>query len=116
MDAMVAQGLELLRTFRHLLETTISRRITLRFVAAGMRRRIDAVRPHGELVVRTVRQLRLNLKPRNTLAFVVAWVGLALVLLILLEISVRMELAKEASDAAVDATPAPSASSGYSYC
>jgi hypothetical protein len=112
MDAMVAQGLELLRTFRQLLETTISRRITLRFVAAGMRRRIDAILPHGELVVRAVRQLRLNLKPRNTPAFVVAGVvGLALVLLLLLlEISVRMELAKEASDAAIDATPAPSAS------
>jgi hypothetical protein len=111
MDAMVVQGLELLRTFRQLLETTISRRITLRFFAAGMGRRIDAILPHGELVVRTVRQLRLNLKTRNTLAFVVAGVvGLALVLLILLEISVRMELAKEASDAAIDAAPAPSAS------
>jgi hypothetical protein len=111
MNAMVPQGLEHLRTFRQLLETTISRRIKLRFVAAGMRRRIDAIVPHGELVVRTVRQLLLNLKPRNTLAFVVAGVvGLALVVLILLEISVRMELAKEASDAAIDATPAPSPS------
>jgi hypothetical protein len=95
----MSKGLEHLRTFRQLLETTISRRIKLRFVAAGMRRRIDAIVPHGELVVRTVRQLLLNLKPRNTLAFVVAGVvGLALVVLILLEISVRMELAKEASD------------------
>jgi hypothetical protein len=47
--------------------------------------------------VRTVRQLFGNLSPRKTLAFVVAGVvGLALALLILLEISVRMELAKEA--------------------
>jgi hypothetical protein len=76
-----------------------------------MRHGIDAILPHGKLVLRTVRQLFGNLKPRNTLAFVVAGVvGLGLVLLILLEISVRMELAKEASDAAIGATPAPSPS------
>jgi hypothetical protein len=113
-DATVVQGQELLRTFLGLLGTTISRKttLTLTFVAAGIRRRIDAVLPHGELVVRTVRQLLGNLGPRKTLAFVVAGVvGLALVLLILLEISVRMELAKEASDAATGTTPAPPPSS-----
>ncbi len=98
---MAAQGQEFLRTFRRLVETTISRRTTLRFVAAGMRHRIDAILPHGELVVRTVRQLFGNLSPRRTtLIFVAAGlIGLALILL-LLEISLKMELAKEASDAA----------------
>src|SRR5262249_42918960 len=100
-----------LRTFLRLLGTTISHRTALTFVAAGMCRRIDAILPHGELVVRPVRQLLGNLSPRKTtLTFVVAGlVGLVLIVLLLLEISVRWELAKEASDAAIDVTSAPSA-------
>jgi hypothetical protein len=40
-----------------------------------MRHRIDAILPHGEFVVRTVRQLFGNLSPRKTtLTFVVAGV------------------------------------------
>jgi hypothetical protein len=109
-DTMMAQGRKLLRKFRQLLEGTNFRRPTLTFVAAGMRRRMDAIVPHGEPVVRTIRQLLGNLSRHKTLTFVVAGlVGLALILL-LLEISVRSELAKEASDAAIDAVPAPSAS------
>ena len=110
-DATVVQGQELLRTFRRLLGTTLSRRTTLTFVAAEMRHRIDAILPHGELVVRTVRQLFGNLSPRKTtLVFVAAGlIGLALIFL-LLEISLRMELAKEARDAAIDTTPAPAVS------
>jgi hypothetical protein len=100
---MVVRGQELLRTFRRLLRTTISCGTT--FVAWGMRHGIDAMLPHG-IVVRTVRQLFGNLSPRKTtLIFVAAGlIGLALILLLLLEISVRRELAKEASDAAIDAT------------
>jgi hypothetical protein len=71
---------------------------------------MDAMLPHGKIVVLTIRQLLGNLSRHKTLTFVVAGaVGLALILL-LLEISVRSELAKEASDAAIDAVPAPSAS------
>jgi hypothetical protein len=71
---------------------------------------MDAILPHGKLVVLTIRQLLGNLSRHKTLTFVVAGaVGLAFILL-LLEISVRNELAKEASDAAIDAVPAPSAS------
>jgi len=55
-DATVVQGQELLRAFLRLLGTTISLRTTLTFDAAGMRHRIDAILPHGELVVRAVRQ------------------------------------------------------------
>jgi hypothetical protein len=112
-DAIVVHGQELLRTFRRLLGTTISGKttLTLTFVAAGMRHRIAAVLPHGELVVRTVRQLLGKLTPRKTaLIFVAAGlIGLALIML-LLEISLRMELAKEASDAAIGVIPAPSES------
>jgi hypothetical protein len=109
-DAVVVRSQELLRAFRRLLQTTISCRTTLTLVAARMRHRIDAVLPHGEFVVRTVRQLFGNLSPRKTaLIFVAAGLtGLALILL-LLEISLRMELAKEASDAAKGVIPAPSA-------
>ena len=108
-DATVVQWQERLRSFLRLLGTTISRRTALTFVAAGMRRRIDAILPHGELVVHTVRQLLGNLRPRKmTLTLVVAGlVGLVLILLLLLEISLRMELAKEARDAAIDVTSAP---------
>jgi hypothetical protein len=110
-DATVVQGQELLRTFHRLLGTTLSSRTTLTFVAAEMRHRIHAILPHGELVVRTVRQLFGNLSPRKrTLIFVAAGlIGLALILL-LLEISLRMELAKEVSDAAIGVIPAPSES------
>jgi hypothetical protein len=91
----VVQGQELLPTFLRLLGTTISRITTLTFVAAEMRHRIDAILPHGELVVRTVRQLLLNLKP-TTLIFVAAGlIAPALILLLLLEISLRMELAMQ---------------------
>jgi len=42
---MVAQGQELLRTFRRLVEGKISRRGTFRFIVAAMRHRIDALLP-----------------------------------------------------------------------
>jgi hypothetical protein len=105
----MAQGQEFLRAFCQLVETKISRRTTLRFVAAGMRRPIDAILPHAEAVERTIHHLLGNLSPRKKmLAFVVVAGVVGLVLL--LEISVRRELAEEASDAAIDAAPASSAS------
>jgi hypothetical protein len=108
---VVVQGQELLRKFLRLLRTTIYRKTTLKFVAARMRHGIDAILPHGKLVVRTVRQLFGKLSPRKTTVIFVAagLIGLALILL-LLEISLRMELAKEVSDAAIGVTPAPSES------
>lgn len=106
----MAQGQGLVRTFRQLPEGSIFRRRTLTFVAAGMRRRMDAIQPHGKLVVRTIRGLLGNLSRHKGLTFLIsAVVGLALVFL-LLEISVRMELAKEASDPATSAIPPRSGS------
>ena len=106
----VAQGEELLRKFRQSLEGTIFRRTTLTFVAAAMRRRMDAILPPNKLGARTIHQLLGNLSRHRALTFVVAGViGLALILLSL-EISVRRQLANEASDAAIDTVPAPSAS------
>ena len=110
-DAMVAQGQELLRTFLRLVEIKISRRGTFRFVAAAMRHRIGVILPQGDVVVGTIHHLLGDLSPRKKMmTFVVAGViGLAL-LLILLEISVRSELAAEARDVAIDAASASSAS------
>ena len=109
-DAMVAQGQELLRTFRRLVESKTSRRGTFRFIVAGMRHRIDALLPQGEVVVRTIHHLLGNLSPRKkVMAFVVAGVA-GLALLLLLEISVRRELAAEARHVAIDTVSASSAS------
>ena len=101
----VAQSQTLFRTTRQLLEAIIAS-TRLGFVAAGMRRRIDAVMPYGEVFLRTVDQLIGNFRHRKLLA-VVAGVAGVLILILLLEISVRIELSKEA---AIDATAAPSAS------
>jgi len=98
-----------LRAFRQPLEGTILRRPSLRFVSAAMRRRMDAILLPGQSGARTIRQLLGNSSRHKALTVVVAGViGLALILL-LLEISVRRQLANEASDAAIDTVPAPSA-------
>jgi hypothetical protein len=108
-DAMMAHGEGLLRTFRQLLERTIFHRPTLTFVAAGMRRRTEAVMPYAELAVGAVGRLVGHFRRRKTLAVATGVVGLAL-LILLLEISLRIQLAQEARDAGTDATLAASAS------
>jgi hypothetical protein len=82
----VAQSQTLLRTTRQLLEAIIAS-TRLGFVAAGMRRRIDAVRPYGEVFLRTVDQLIGNFRHRKLLAVVAGVAGLVLILILLLEIS-----------------------------
>jgi hypothetical protein len=104
--AKVAQSQTLLRTTRQLFEAIIAS-TRLRFVAAGMRRRIDAVMPYGEVFLRTLDQLIGNFRHRKLLAVVAGVAGLVLILILLLEISVRIELSKEAGNAAINATPAP---------
>ena len=101
----MAQGQGLLRMFRQLLERTIFHRPTLTFVAAGMRRRT-----HAELAVGAVGRLLGHFRRRKTLAVATGVVGLALFLILLLEISLRIQLAQEARDAGTDATLAASAS------
>jgi hypothetical protein len=87
----MAQGEALLRTCRQLLESSIWQRPTF----AQMRRRIDAILPRGEVVVRTTRLLGNLSSRKKTVAFLVSGVvGVALILLLLLEISVRRELAR----------------------
>ena len=106
----MAQGQGLLRTFRKLPESTIFRRPTLAFVAAAMRRRTEAVMPYAELAAGAVSRLLGHFRRRKTLAVVTGVVGLALFLILLLEISLRIQLAQEARDAGRDATLAASAS------
>ena len=107
---MMAQGRGLLRKFRQLLERTIFHRPTLTFVAAGMRRRTQAVMPYAELAVGAVGRLPGHFRRRKTLAVATGVVGLALFLILLLEISLRIQLAQEARDAGTYATLAASAS------
>jgi hypothetical protein len=107
--AKAAQSQTLLRTTRQLLEAIIAS-TRLRFVASGMRRRIDAVMPYGEVFLRTVNQLIGGFRRRKSLAVGVGVAGSVLFLILLLEISVRIELSKEEGNAAIDATAALSAS------
>jgi hypothetical protein len=107
--AKVAQSQTLLRTTRQSLETIFAS-TGLSFAAVGMRRRIDAVMAYGEVFLRTVDQLIGNFRHRKLLAVVAGVAGLVLILILLLEISVRIELSKEAGNAAIDATAAPSPS------
>jgi hypothetical protein len=107
--AKVAHSQTLLPITRQLLEAIIASTRS-RFVAAGMRRRIDALMPYGEVFLRTVDQLIGNFRHSKLLAVVAGAAGLVFILILLLEISVRIELSKEAENAAIDATAAPSAS------
>jgi hypothetical protein len=100
-----------LSKFLELLEITISRRTRLSFVAAQIHRRVDVMLSRSEVAASAIWRPLTNLTPhKKMLAFVIAgMVGLAL-LLLLLELSVRRELAKEVRDAARDAIPGSSAS------
>lgn len=105
----MAQGQGLSRSFRQLPESTIFRRPTLAFVAARMFRRTEAVMPYAELAVGAVGRLLGDFRRRRTLAVATGVVGLALFLILLLEISLRIQLAQEARDASTEAALAASA-------
>jgi hypothetical protein len=77
-----------------------------------MRHRIGTIFPQGEVVVSTIHHLLDNLSPRKKMmAFVVAGVVGLVLFLLLLEISVRKELAAEARDVAIDAAASASSAS-----
>ena len=109
-DALKAQGQELVRIFSRLFESTVASRTTLMIVAEGFRRRADAVVPYAELAMGAGGRLLDHFRRRKTLAVATGVVGLALLLILLLEISLRIQLAQEARDAGTDATLAASAS------
>jgi hypothetical protein len=107
----MAQGEGLLRSFRQPLEGIILRRPTLAFVAAAMRRRAEPIMPYAELAVGPLSRLLSHFRHRKTLAIATGVLGLALFLILLLEISLRIQLAQEAREACTDATLAVSATS-----
>ena len=107
---MMAQGRRLSRKFRPLLERTILHGPILAFVAAGVLRRTQAAMPSAELARGAVGRLLDHFRRRKTLAVATGMVGLALLLILLLEISLRIQLAQEARDAGTDATLTASAS------
>ena len=81
---MMAQGEGLLRKLRQPLEGTIFRIPTLTFVAAAVRRRMDAILLPGKLGAHKIRQLLGNSSRHKALTVAVAGViGLALILLLL---------------------------------
>jgi hypothetical protein len=108
-DDMMAQGQGLLRLFRQLHEGTIFRRPTLTFVAAAAHRRAEAVIPYAEVAVGALSRLLSYFRRRKALAIATGIVGLALILILFLEISLRIQLAQEAREAGTDATLAASA-------
>jgi hypothetical protein len=108
-DAMMAQGQRLLRTLGQLPEPTIFCRPSFAFLAAGMRRGTEAVMPYARLAVGAVGRLPGYFKRRKVLTVATGVVGLALFLILLLEISLRIQLAQEARDKGTDAAVAASA-------
>ena len=107
----MAQIRDLGRTLQQVLGTSTARITAITLDLARMRGRIDAIPPHGAHLVRTLPQLLGTSFPRKTIiTFVVAAVGGLALITVLLEISVRNELAKETTDAMIGAIPVPSTS------
>jgi hypothetical protein len=109
-DALKAQAQEVVRTFSQLFESPIASRTASMFLAEGLRRRADAVVTYAELVVGTVGRLLGKFRRQKMLAVATGAVGLALFLILLLEVSLRIQLAQEAGDAGTGATLAASSS------
>ena len=105
-ENMMAQGNGLLRTFRELPQGTIFRRPRLAFVL----RRTEAVMPYAEGAAGAIGRLLGHFRRRKTLAVVTGVVALALFLILLLEISLRIQLAQEARHAGTEARLAGPAS------
>jgi hypothetical protein len=101
MDALVARGESLVRAFHRVLGAS-SLRITplTSSVIAAMRRGMDAVMPQGERLLRAFRRLLGSANPRKTIMLAAAGIAALGLIFVLLEISVRNEVAREATDAA----------------
>jgi hypothetical protein len=110
-DAVVPQSQARVRTFHQMLGESLSRRTQLTLLVAGTRHRLDAMLPQGERLFRAFRQLHGSLSPRKAILMLVAagLVGLALII-VLLEVSMSKELAKEHTGAGIVAIPIPSTS------
>jgi len=104
-DALVAHGESLVRAFHRVLGASSLRIKPLTSsVIAAMRRGMDAVMPQCERLLRAFRRLLGPASPRKTIMLVAAGVAALGLIFVLLELSVRSELAREATDVA-PATP-----------
>ena len=111
-DALWAQGQELTRRCGRALDAS-GLRPTLIFVLAETRRRLDTTLPRGEWLARVFhRALDAVSSPRKAaLVAVAAGMAALAVIVLLLEISVRRQLAGEAGPS-MSANAAPSESAG----
>ena len=99
MDAMVAHGESLVRAFHRVLGAS-SLRIKPLMSVIAMRCRMELIMPQGERFLRTFRQLLGTTGPRKAIMLVAAGVAALGLIFVLLEVSVRNEVAREATDAA----------------
>ena len=100
MDAMAAHSECLLRAFHRVLGASSLHIKPLTLVVSAMGHRVAAIIPQGERLMRAFRHLLGTASPRKTIMLVAAGVAALGLIFVLLEISVRSELAKEATDAA----------------
>jgi hypothetical protein len=100
MDAMAAHGENLVRAVHRAAGASNLPMKPLTSVVAAMRRPMDAILPHGERLMRALPQLLGTATPRKTILLVAAGVAALGLIFVLLEISVRNDLAREATDAA----------------
>ena len=100
MDAVVAHGENLVRAVHRLAGVSNLAMKPLTSVVAAMRRPMDVILPQGKRLMRAFRQLLGTASPRKTILLVAAGVAALGLIFVLLEISVRNDLAREATDAA----------------
>jgi len=100
MDAMAEHGESLVRAIHRVAGASGPRRESLTFIIAAMRRRMDAVMPQGERLMCGFRRLVETTSLRKAILLVAAGVVALGLIFVFLEISVRTELAREATDAA----------------
>src|SRR4029077_20439424 len=100
MDAMAAQGESLVRAFHRVLGAASHHIKPLTsIIAAAMRHRMELFMPQVERLLRAFRRLLGTVSPRKAIMLVSAGVVALGLIFVLLEVSVRNEVAREATDA-----------------
>jgi hypothetical protein len=100
MDAMAAQGESLVRAFHRVLGAASHHIKPLTsIIAAAMRHRMELFMPQVERLLRAFRRLLGAVSPRKAIMLVAAGVVALGLIFVLLEVSVRNEVAREATDA-----------------
>jgi hypothetical protein len=101
MDAMAAHGESLVRAFHRVLGAASHHIKPLTsIIAAAMRHRMELIMPQGERLLRAFRRLLGTASPRKAIILVAAGVVALGLIFVLLEVSVRNEVAREATDVA----------------